>query len=287
MRLGFRPEAGSRKPSAVFRTGRISVTAVLALIGMTAAASAQAPVINAKVEARAVTGTLAADIQATADRGAAAWIGYRVPMVTRGGRLQVTWTHATCRLEPPTELVVLARVEAKTLVELRAVSVDCDVDAAGMPLVWLGSVNPEQSVAWLSSVIADVLSGRRGDRLMDPALSALGQHASSAAGQALIALARTGPTTRVRGQALQWLARHASAQAGPAIADAIERDPELEVKRRAVMALGQMPRDEGVPLLINVARTHKSTEVRRQAMQTLGQTNDPRALAFFEQILLK
>ena len=86
---------------------------------------------------------------------------------------------------------------------------------------------------------------------------------------------------------MQWLARQASAQAGPAIADAIERDPEPDVKRRAVMALGQMPRDEGVPLLINVARTHKSTDVRRQAMQTLGQTNDPRALAFFEQILLK
>ena len=51
-------------------------------------------------------------------------------MVTRGGRLQVTWTRATCRLEPPTDLVVLARVEAKTMVELRALSVDCDVDAA-------------------------------------------------------------------------------------------------------------------------------------------------------------
>ena len=263
------------------------VAAALALVAIAAPAAAQAPVINARVEARAVAGTLAADIQATTDRGAAAWIGYRVPMVTRSGRLQVTWTRATCRLEPPTELVVLTRVEAKTIVELRAVSVDCDVDAAGMPLVWLGSVNADQSVAWLSSVIADVMAGRRSSRLMDSALSALGQHASPAAGQALIALARTGPTTNVRGQALQWLARHASAQAGPVIADAIERDPELDVKRRAVMALGQMPRDEGVPLLINVARTHKSTEVRRQAMQTLGQTNDPRALAFFEQILLK
>jgi len=267
--------------------GQISAAAVLALLAIAAPAAAQAPVINAKVEARAVAGTLAADIQATTDRGATAWIGYRVPMVTRGGRLQFTWTHATCRLEPPTELVVLARVEAKTMVELRAVDVDCDIDATGMPLVWLGSVNAEQSVAWLSSVIADVISGLRGSRLMEPALAALGRHASPAAAQALIALARTGPTTRVRGQALQWLARQASARAGPAIVDAIERDPELDVKRRAVMALGQMPRDEGVPLLINVARTHTSTEVRRQALQTLGQTNDPRALAFFEQILLK
>jgi hypothetical protein len=259
----------------------------LSFLALAAPAAAQSPVINAKVETRAVAGTLAADIQAVTDRGTPAWIGYRVPMVTRSGRLQVTWTHATCRLEPPTELVVLARVEAKTLVELRAVSVDCDIDAAGMPLIWLDRVNADQSVAWLSAVLADGISGTRGGRLIDAAMSALGQHAAPSAAQALIAVARNGSTNSVRGQALQWLARQASAQAGPVIADAIERDPELEVKRRAVTALSQMPRDEGVPLLINVARTHSSTEVRRQAMQTLGQTNDPRALAFFEGILLK
>jgi HEAT repeat protein len=71
------------------------------------------------------------------------------------------------------------------------------------------------------------------------------------------------------------------------IAEAIERDPEVEVKRRAVIALGRLPREEGVPLLIDVARSNRSTALRRQAMQTLGQSNDPRALAFFEQVLLK
>jgi hypothetical protein len=262
------------------------------------AALAQAPIINARVETRAVARTLQADVQAIADRGTAAWIGYRVPMVTpTGGRLELTGTRGRCRLEPPTDLVVLARVEAKTLVELRAVSVDCDIDAAGMPLTWLESVDPQQSVAWLTSMIADAAAGRRGSRLIDPAMMAIGLHASPAAAQALITLARSGQTTHLRGQALVWLAQHAAAhagavgadaaQAGAAIADAIERDPEVQVKRRAVIALGQLPRDDGVPLLINVARTNKSGDVRRQAMQTLGQSNDPRALAFFEQVLLR
>ena len=75
--------------------GQIGVSAVLGVLGIAAPAAAQAPVVNARVEARAVAGTLAADIQATADRGAAAWIGYRVPMVTRGGRLQFTWISAS------------------------------------------------------------------------------------------------------------------------------------------------------------------------------------------------
>jgi HEAT repeat protein len=156
-----------------------------------------------------------------------------------------------------------------------------------MPLIWFDSVNPEQSVAWLASLIADASAGRRSNRLIDPALSALAMHASPASARTLVSLARDGQPSSLRGQALVWLGQHAGAQAGPAIADAIERDPELDVKRRAVVALGQLPRDEGVPLLITVARTHKSTEVRRQAMLTLGQSNDPRALAFFEQILSK
>jgi hypothetical protein len=49
--------------------------------------------------------------------------------------------------------------------------------------------------------------------------------------------------------------------------------------------LSQLPKDEGVPKLIDVARKHRNPEVRRQAMFWLGQSNDPRALAFFEEVL--
>lgn len=259
----------------------------VALLGIAPLALAQAPVINAKVE-RLAARNLTADVQSVADRGGSAWIGYRVPIALRtNARPQVTDWHGSCRLEPPTELVMLARVEAKTLVELRPVAVDCDVDAAGMPLVWLDGVNADQSVGWLSAIVGDVLAGRRATRLMDPALSAIALHAGAAASKALLTVARDGQTSQIRGQALVWLARRATDQAGSAIADAIERDPEVEVKKRAVFALSQLPRDEGVPLLLNVARTHKITEVRRQAMIYLGQSNDKRAIDFFEQVLLR
>ena len=61
--------------------------------------------------------------------------------------------------------------------------------------------------------------------------------------------------------------------------------PNTEVKKKAVFALSQLPKDEGVPLLINVARTNANPEVRKQAMFWLGQSKDPRALAFFEEVL--
>ena len=272
----------------IVRSGRLQPALHLACLFVAVPAFAQAPVINAKVEMRTAARPVADEMQTAANQGTAVWVGYRVPMVRRSTPyLHYMGTRGNCRLEPPTELVVLARFEAKTLVELRPVSVDCDVDAAGMPLVWLSNVNPDQSVAWLASLIADASAGRRHARVVDPALTAIALHAAPAAGKTLIALARLSDSSRLRGQALMFLGQRAGEQAGPVIVDAIARDPELEVKRRAVMALSQLPRDEGVPLLITVARTHASTEVRRQAMQSLGQTNDPRALDFFEQVLLK
>ena len=97
----------------------------------------------------------------------------------------------------------------------------------------------------------------------------------------------SGPGAGVRGQALFWLAQKAGQQAVAAISGAIENDPETEVKKKAVFALSQLPKDEGVPLLIQVARTNRNAEVRKQAMFWLGQSNDPRAIKFFEDVLLK
>ena len=57
------------------------------------------------------------------------------------------------------------------------------------------------------------------------------------------------------------------------------------MKRQAVFALSQLPRNEAVPRLIDVARNNRNSEVRKQAMFWLGQSQDPRALAFFEEVL--
>ncbi len=58
-----------------------------------------------------------------------------------------------------------------------------------------------------------------------------------------------------------------------------------DVKESAVFALSQQPRDAGVPALIRIARTHPSPGVRKKALFWLGQSEDPRALALFEEIL--
>ncbi|MGH9592230.1 MAG: HEAT repeat domain-containing protein, partial [Bryobacteraceae bacterium] len=101
----------------------------------------------------------------------------------------------------------------------------------------------------------------------------------------LIRMAKEDESTKVRGQALFWLAQKAGQRAAGAITEAIENDPDTDVKKRAVFALSQLPKDQGVPMLIQVAKTNKNPVVRKQSMFWLGQSNDPRALAFFEDVL--
>jgi hypothetical protein len=262
------------------------VLAAILLVAVAAPdAAAQAPVINAQVERRQAGQSIEREVQAVADRGAASWVGYRVPIVRVGSAtLRSSDTCCgRCRLEPPTELVVLARVEGRALVELRPIAVDCDIDAAGMPLVWLEGVNQDDSIAWLATLAGSQQGPRR---IADSALVALAQHATPAAAPVLVRFAREAITSGTRSQALVWLAQRAAQQAVPAIA-AINQDPDTEVQKQAVSALSRLPKDEGIPRLIELASTHRNTEVRRQAIFWLGQSRDLRAVDFFAQILLK
>ena len=103
---------------------------------------------------------------------------------------------------------------------------------------------------------------------------------------ALIDMAKTDPTARVRGQALFWIAQKAQKKSdSDVIRQAVENDPDTEIKKKAVFALSQIPHGDGVPDLIRVAKENRSHEVRKQAMFWLGQSKDPRALEFFEGIL--
>lgn len=101
----------------------------------------------------------------------------------------------------------------------------------------------------------------------------------------IIRLAKNDQSSHVREQAIFWIAQKAGKKAASTITEAIQNDPNTEVKKRAVFALSQLPRDEGVPLLIQVAKTNTNPAVRKQAIFWLGQSHDPRALAFFEDIL--
>jgi hypothetical protein len=101
----------------------------------------------------------------------------------------------------------------------------------------------------------------------------------------LIQLAKSDADSRVRSQALFWLAQKAGKKAIGTLNASIENDPDFQVKKKAVFALSQLPRDESVPQLVHVADTNSNFAIRKEAIFWLGQTNDPRALAYIEQML--
>jgi uncharacterized low-complexity protein len=105
----------------------------------------------------------------------------------------------------------------------------------------------------------------------------------------LVRLARDNAVRgRVRNQAVFWLAEAAGDAAVKDLTDMVGDDSlDRDVREHAVFALSQEPHDVGVPALIQIARSNKDREVRRKAFFWLGQTNDPRALALFEEVLTK
>lgn len=185
-------------------------------------------------------------------------------------------------LEGDGRMLVLVRASEGRAEKIRTFSTGCTLDAGGRSVVWLSDLDEAQSVRILAPLAAQDVR-----KVSDGAMHALSAHEGRASVDALIALAKSHATSRTRGQALFWLAQRAGEEARGAITRAIEEDPEADVKRKAVFALSQLPTDEGVPLLIRTARQNRNAEVRRQAIFWLGQTQDPRALAFFEEVLAR
>jgi hypothetical protein len=360
----------------------LSALCVLCAVLVPSFSTAQGRITNAKTETRSAAQGLEREVRAVAVRGGTAWIGYRMPMVAGPRQMCCFDTIAdagaccgVCRLaggggvsmsrgevrdsrgsritlEPPTEFLILARLEGGVVGRVRTFTPDCDIDAIDLTLVWLNDVKPDDSLAWLASLVTPASDAGEGrDRVAKTAIAAIALHNVAAAdrilerfvapaspewlrsdtafwlgsgrGEAgarllarmvtqdpsdkvrekvtfglsvskvpaalttLVATARDDRSTKVRGQALFWLAQKAGKEAVGVIVGAIDNDPDTEVKKKAVFALSQLPKDEGVPKLMEVARNNRNPEVRKQAMFWLGQSHDPRAVKFFEDILLK
>ena len=93
-------------------------------------------------------------------------------------------------------------------------------------------------------------------------------------------------STDVRKSAVFWVGQAAATAATAGLVavvgdEAVNRD----VRESAVFALSERPNGEGVPALLATARNDKDGKIRRSAIFWLGQSEDPRALAYFEEVL--
>ncbi len=148
----------------------------------------------------------------------------------------------------------------------------------------LGTVSPREAAATLLAIASDRRNSG-GENAIFPSTLA----DSVEVWPQLLKLARNEDVPHdARKQAVFWVSQAAGDSATVGLSQLAQSDSEDdEIRKQAVFALSQRPRDEGVPALIKVARTSKSGEVRKSALFWLGQSEDPRALALFEEILTR
>ena len=221
------------------------------------------------------------------------------------GGLHFTWFTG---VNPAESVALLATIVADTNYSardkrepgdsaIRAIAMHGDPSADRVLASFVAADRPEalrsKTAFWLGNargrsgfeVLKRMAKSDTSPAVRDQVTFALSQSREKEAVDELVRMAKEDESVRVRGQALFWLAQKAGDRAIGAISSAIDNDPDTEVKKKAVFALSQLPKDEGIPLMINVASNNKNPAVRKQAMFWLGQSKDPRAIAYFEQIL--
>jgi len=260
-------------------------TATWLLAAACAAAAQPKLLVNAKVDTRSAAAGLEREFRTlVAAQPQPAWIGYSVP-AAHGYHLGCDYVRdnpgvaGVVHLEPPDHAVILFRVEAGVVDRVRALSPYCEIDAGDLPVHWLTDVEPAQSVALLDGFAA------QRDRMGDGMVAAIAVHADLAADQALDRYLAPGQPQWLRLRVVNWMGSARGRHGLGVLTKLIAADPDQQVRRRAVSALNSVPDGAGIPLLIDLARSGKEPEVRKQAMSTLGGSHDPRALAFFEEVL--
>ena len=180
---------------------------------------AQERITNAKLETTSAAQGVGRAIRDVASRSTTTWVGYQVPMVADDGRRLCDGRLPRVFLESATTLTVLARLENGSPLRLRLFTPECDIDAGGMPLVWLNDVKPDESVAWLASLVTAQPDAPRRDTLSTRAIEAIALHATPAAVPQLISLARGTKNADIRKDTMTWLGRSRDPQALKFLAD--------------------------------------------------------------------
>lgn len=105
----------------------------------------------------------------------------------------------------------------------------------------------------------------------------------------LLTLAKDDSRSRsVRTQAVFWVSQAAGDKATAGLVEvAGDAAADQDVRLQAVFAISQRPKDEAIPALLEIAKNSKDPKIRKQSIFWLGQSGDPRAIAYFESVLVK
>jgi HEAT repeat protein len=267
-------------------------------------AGAQMPRIeNAKLETRAVTGTLDStmrDIAAKAEKPQ--WVSYSVDQVSREqsiccgnynsdgfcgtcrlekGRNEdggMTFAPGTLNLEGQRQLVVLFRLEDRKVMRIRAASDNCTLDVGGLQLVWLNGVKAAESVAFLETFVSADFEGHRDHNPGHEALTAIALHADASADHALESFTAPDKREELRKQAAFWMGAARGKAGLNALLKMAKTDPSSEVRSHVAFALSVSHEAGALEEMIRMAHDDTSSHVRGQALFWLAQKAGKKAV---------
>ncbi|MGE5278209.1 MAG: HEAT repeat domain-containing protein [Acidobacteriota bacterium] len=294
---------------------RIATTAVAATLAARHLSAQPENLRDAKITVeRAGAGSLSARLAALASSDAPRWIVWSAPGIDRrvccfngGGAWQAGSGAALCgrcaleredsvpvedrgdgggRLEAA-DLLIFAKARRGTIERLRYFSRGCEIDAGGMPVVWLEGVPPEESVAWLESLAsrsrADDGEDREEDRRPeDAAVGAIALHFDASADAALVRFLAPGRPRSLRTKAAFWLAAARGRRGCRLLAEKLPGDPDAGFRKHGTFALSLCESPGGVETLLAMARRDPAGKVRGQALFWLAQKAGRKAAAAIE-----
>lgn len=281
-----------------------------AAVLVAAPAFAQGRISHARTETRSAAQGLAREVRAAAARPGITWIGYRMPMVAGPRQMccydtiaDSSFSDGQCRLEsgggvsmntgdrrgrngeritlePATEFLILARLEAGAVSRVRTFTPDCDIDATAIPLVWLDDVKPDESLAWLASLVTSApASGDGHDRVGKTAMSAVAMHNVPAADRILEGFVVPASPEWLRGETAFWLGNARGEAGARLLTRMLAQDPSDKVRDKVTFGLSVSKVPSALTALIATARDDKSTRVRSQALFWLAQKGGKEAIA--------
>jgi len=261
---------------------RISLLSAGAVCSL-AAAHAQPLLHNANVRQEPAAPSLTAKLDELGRGAGPLWAGYEVAAIRSSGNhygggcgiqyLEEGRNFGGNTASPATTTVayIFLRLANRAVSKVEVASQGCQIDAGGMPVVWLTGVKPEESIA--------VLRGIAERENSDSALMAIGLHETPAATRALAELASARPNARLREKASFWLASERGAEGFPALQQ-LAHDADAHFREQITFHLTLVADPRSVDELIRMAKNDADGKVRSQAMFWLAQKAGERAAGF-------
>ena len=177
------------------------------------------------------------------------------------------------------QLVVLYRVEAKRVVQIRVASDDCTLDAGGLAFVWVTGVKAGESVTLLATYVRGAEFEGHGEHgIGNGALTAIALHADASADRALESFVTPEQREGLRRQTAFWMGAARGKAGLIALQHVAKTDPSSDVRAHVAFALSVSHEAGALDEMIRMAHDDTSPHVRGQALFWLAQKAGKKAV---------